>query len=82
MKQEKKEAVNHPSHYNDYDVEVIEMMRRIWGDEIELLKESHPIARKEHRCMFCGCIIPKGERYRRTTNKYDGDIYEFVTHEP
>lgn len=33
MKQEKKEAVNHPQHYNDYDVEVIEMMRRIWGDE-------------------------------------------------
>lgn len=30
---EKKEQVNHPSHYNNYDVEVIEMMRRIWGDE-------------------------------------------------
>lgn len=28
-----KEQVNHPSHYNDYDVEVIEMMRRIWGDD-------------------------------------------------
>lgn len=27
------EMVNHPSHYNKYDVEVIEMMRRIWGDE-------------------------------------------------
>lgn len=26
-------AVDHPSHYNDYDVECIEMMRRIWGDE-------------------------------------------------
>ena len=26
------EHVNHPDHYNDYDVEVIEMMRRIWGD--------------------------------------------------
>ena len=25
--------VNHPQHYNNYDVEVIEMMRRIWGDE-------------------------------------------------
>lgn len=25
--------VNHPSHYNGYDVECIEMMRRIWGDE-------------------------------------------------
>ena len=27
------DPVNHPSHYNDYDVECIEMMRRIWGDE-------------------------------------------------
>lgn len=27
------DAVNHPAHYNDYDVECIEMMRRIWGDE-------------------------------------------------
>ena len=27
------DPVYHPSHYNDYDVECIEMMRRIWGDE-------------------------------------------------
>jgi hypothetical protein len=27
------EMVEHPPHYNKYDVEVIEMMRRIWGDE-------------------------------------------------
>ena len=27
------EMTNHPQHYNKYDVEVIEMMRRIWGDE-------------------------------------------------
>lgn len=27
------EQVNHPSHYNRYSVEVIEMMRRIYGDE-------------------------------------------------
>lgn len=26
-------AVSHPSHYNNYSVEVLEMMRRIWGDE-------------------------------------------------
>lgn len=29
----KPDPINHPSHYNDYDVECIEMMRRIWGDE-------------------------------------------------
>lgn len=27
------ENVNHPNHYNTYDVEVIEMMERIWGPE-------------------------------------------------
>lgn len=27
------EYVEHPQHYNNYDVEVIEMMRRIWGDK-------------------------------------------------
>jgi hypothetical protein len=29
----KYEEVNHPQHYNNYDVEVVEMMRRIWGDD-------------------------------------------------
>lgn len=27
------EMVNHPSHYNRYPIEAIEMARRIWGDE-------------------------------------------------
>ena len=27
------EMVNHPTHYNTYGVEVIEMMQRIWGAE-------------------------------------------------
>lgn len=27
------EYVNHPSHYNQYGVEVVDMMRRIWGSE-------------------------------------------------
>lgn len=25
--------VNHPNHYNDFDVEVIDMMERIWGKQ-------------------------------------------------
>ena len=28
-----KEKVNHPKHYNQYPIEVIDMMRSIWGDE-------------------------------------------------
>ena len=27
------EMVNHPSHYNKYDIEVIKMMERIWGKD-------------------------------------------------
>ena len=27
------EMVNHPKHYNNYDVEVLDMMERIWGKE-------------------------------------------------
>lgn len=27
------EMVNHPSHYNEYDVEVIDMIERIWGTD-------------------------------------------------
>lgn len=26
------EMVNHPSHYNRYSIEAVEMARRIWGD--------------------------------------------------
>ena len=31
--EEMKEKVNHPCHYNQYPVEVIDMMERIWGAE-------------------------------------------------
>lgn len=31
------EMVNHPTHYNNYSVEVIDMMLRIWGPEATIL---------------------------------------------
>ena len=31
------EMVNHPTHYNQYDIEVIDMIIRIWGPEIAAL---------------------------------------------
>ena len=46
-----------------------------------ILKESHPIARKEHLCEFCGCKIKKGQKYYRQTNIYDGCIYDWIEHE-
>lgn len=47
----------------------------------DLLKESSPVARKEHKCMYCGCIIPVGEKYSRDTLIYDGTVYDWVAHE-
>ena len=44
---------------------------------ITILKDLHPIARKEHECMFCGRIIRKGDKYHRSTLVYD-DVYDFV----
>ena len=45
------------------------------------IKESHPIARKEHLCQLCGCKINKGQKYYRQTNVYDGRIYDWIEHE-
>ena len=33
IKENNYELVNHPSHYNRYSIEAVEMARRIWGDE-------------------------------------------------
>lgn len=42
---------------------------------LELYSHTHPIARKEHECSFCHCIIPKGKRYSYESGKYDGDMF-------
>lgn len=46
----------------------------------QILKTLTPIAKKEHRCMYCGCKIPIGEKYQRCTLTYDGDLYDWVCH--
>jgi len=46
-----------------------------------ILKETQPIARKEHICMFCGGRIQKGHQYLRQTNIVDGESpYDFTCH--
>lgn len=47
---------------------------------IDNISTTHPIARKVHICNLCGCVIPKGEKYQRQTNVFDGHIYDFVCH--
>ena len=48
---------------------------------VTTIKDSHPIARKEHICELCGCKIKKGQKYYRQTNIYDGCIYDWIEHE-
>ena len=44
---------------------------------LTILKNLHPIASKEHKCMFCGRMIKKGEKYHRQSIA-DGYAYDFV----
>ena len=48
---------------------------------VTTIKDSHPIARKEHICELCGCKINKGQKYYRQTNVFDGCIYDWIEHE-
>ena len=48
---------------------------------VTTIKDSHPIARKEHICELCGCKINKGQKYYRQTNVFDGRIYDWIEHE-
>lgn len=48
---------------------------------METLKTVNPIARKEHTCDYCGCKICVGERYERATILFEGNIYDWVSHE-
>ena len=46
-----------------------------------LLSESWPIARKQHRCIWCGQHIEAGEKYRRERSVYDGDMQNHKWHQ-
>ncbi|WP_298546754.1 hypothetical protein [uncultured Parabacteroides sp.] len=48
---------------------------------VQILRDIHPVSRKEHKCMFCGGTIKVGQKYDRQTNVYDGQIYDWITHE-
>ena len=47
----------------------------------ELLNEETRLARKAHKCDYCGENIEKGEKYNVATLKYDGQLYKWKTHE-
>jgi hypothetical protein len=45
-----------------------------------LLSETKPIARKDHRCIWCGQRIPKGEQYVAERSVFDGDMQNHHWH--
>ncbi len=47
---------------------------------MKLLRHTTPVARKEHRCMFCGDLIKPGEQYDRATMLDDDGIYDWIAH--
>ena len=46
---------------------------------MKVLRDKTPVARKEHRCNFCGGVISVGEKYNRQTNVYDGRVDDWVS---
>lgn len=38
------------------------------------LSESNPLARKKHKCSWCGEAICPGERYERNVGNYCGEL--------
>ena len=48
---------------------------------VTVLKDSHPVARKEHRCLLCNGTINKGQRYYRQTCVYDAAPYDCIDHD-
>lgn len=45
-----------------------------------LLRESFPVARARHRCIWCGEPIEPGMKYRHERSVYDGDMQDHKWH--
>lgn len=46
-----------------------------------LLSETKPVARKDHRCIWCGEPISKGTQYVAERSVYDGEMQNHHWHE-
>lgn len=44
------------------------------------INRRNPIARKQHKCNFCGGIIEKGEKNDNATLEFDGTVYTWKSH--
>lgn len=46
-----------------------------------LLSDDIVVARKRHRCFLCRCSIWPGQKYRRTSQVWEGSIERLCEHE-
>lgn len=45
-----------------------------------LIRDSHPVARKDHKCIWCGQAIKQGSRYRYELSEYEGELQKHHWH--
>ena len=45
-----------------------------------LLTQTKLKARKDHRCIWCGQLIPKGENYIRESSIFENDFQDHKWH--
>lgn len=45
-----------------------------------LISKTRPVARKDHRCIWCGENIPKGEQYVSERSTYDDEFQNHHWH--
>lgn len=43
---------------------------------LQLIREGDPVGRKDHPCIWCGEVIPKGEKHHQQVGFYDGGIQD------
>ena len=48
---------------------------------IEVIREEQRKARKPHTCSYCGEVIQPGEIYNHDVLAYDGNMYEWKSHQ-
>lgn len=48
---------------------------------MECLERKMRKARRKHTCDYCGAIIEVGEQYDWSKHVYDGELYEWHSHE-
>ena len=47
---------------------------------VEMISESQPVARRQHRCEECGHAIPVGTRYLKQFCKDGGETWTWISH--